>query len=116
SLVQSIGTSLPDDYAITAKNARDTPCGRAIALLSIPFAIRAAAYTMPDFPRWTASSARDVLSIAFVTNAVRVEVAMCENETAGGTAVADEEAFQYQIKIEDAGPATKKVSVEIPED
>jgi len=39
---------------------------------------------------------------------------MAENEAAGGTAVAEEEAFQYQIKIEDAGPATKKVSVEIP--
>jgi trigger factor len=38
---------------------------------------------------------------------------MAENE-AGGTAVAEED-FQYQIKIEDAGPATKKVSVEIPE-
>src|SRR5258708_2921792 len=34
------------------------------------------------------------------------------------TAVADAETedFQYQIKVEDAGPATKKVTVEIPED
>jgi trigger factor len=40
---------------------------------------------------------------------------MAENEAAGGTAVAEED-FQYPIKIEDAGPATKKVSVEIPED
>jgi trigger factor len=39
---------------------------------------------------------------------------MAENEAA----VADqqEEEFQYQIKIEDAGPATKKVTVEIPKD
>ncbi len=49
---------------------------------------------------------------------------MAKNETqgsdsAGATALAedsDQETFQYQIKIEDAGPATKKVSVEIPED
>lgn len=45
---------------------------------------------------------------------------MAENENQGetATAVADgpEQDFQYQIKIEDAGPATKKVSVEIPED
>jgi trigger factor len=42
---------------------------------------------------------------------------MAENEEQGGTAVAaEEDAFQYPIKIEDAGPATKKVSVEIPED
>ncbi|HTL28753.1 MAG TPA: trigger factor [Tepidisphaeraceae bacterium] len=39
---------------------------------------------------------------------------MAENEAA----VADqqEEEFNYQIKIEDAGPATKKVTVEIPKD
>jgi trigger factor len=39
---------------------------------------------------------------------------MAENEAA----VADqqEEEFQYQIKIEDAGPATKKVTVEIPKE
>jgi trigger factor len=43
---------------------------------------------------------------------------MAENEVAeGSTAVAEAEApFQYQIKIEDAGPATKKISIEIPED
>ncbi|HSV15182.1 MAG TPA: trigger factor [Tepidisphaeraceae bacterium] len=40
---------------------------------------------------------------------------MAENEETGGTAVA-EEKFEYPIKIEDAGPATKKVSVEIPAD
>src|SRR5450432_2411991 len=34
-----------------------------------------------------------------------------------GTAVLDAEAdFQYPVTIEEAGPATKKVSVEIPED
>jgi hypothetical protein len=44
---------------------------------------------------------------------------MAENE---GAAVADdtqqdaqqEEAFTYSVKVEDAGPGTKKVSVEIP--
>jgi len=40
---------------------------------------------------------------------------MSEQSTAESTAVA-EEAYQYQIKIEDAGPATKKVQVEIPAD
>jgi len=39
---------------------------------------------------------------------------MAENET-GAAAVEDQdEAFAYPIKVEDAGPATKKVSVEIP--
>src|SRR5438552_1270297 len=38
---------------------------------------------------------------------------MAENETA----VAEEkEEYQYQIRIEDAGPATKKVVIEIPKD
>lgn len=32
------------------------------------------------------------------------------------TAVAEETEYQYQIKIEDAGPATKKVTVDIPAD
>lgn len=41
---------------------------------------------------------------------------MAENETnQGGTAVEDQD-FQYAVKVEDAGPATKKVSIEIPED
>jgi trigger factor len=40
---------------------------------------------------------------------------MAENaETA--VAETEEEAYQYQIKIEDAGPATKKVTVEIPKE
>ncbi len=35
----------------------------------------------------------------------------------GGVAVAEgEDTFQYPVTIEDAGPATKKVSIEIPED
>lgn len=40
---------------------------------------------------------------------------MAENET-GGAAVQDqqEETFEYPIKVEDAGPGTKKVSIEIP--
>src|SRR5689334_13068748 len=37
---------------------------------------------------------------------------MAENET-GGTAV--EQEFEYPIKVEDAGPATKRVTIEIPE-
>ena len=48
---------------------------------------------------------------------------MAENEiehTDGGVAVAelaaDEAEFQYPVTVEDAGPATKKVSVVIPED
>src|SRR6187431_3370026 len=39
---------------------------------------------------------------------------MAENETA--VAEQQEEQFQYAIKVEDAGPATKKVTVEIPAD
>ncbi len=39
---------------------------------------------------------------------------MAENETAVAEETAEE--YQYQIKIEDAGPATKKVTVEIPKD
>ena len=39
---------------------------------------------------------------------------MAENEAA--VAEQTEEAYQYQIKVEDAGPATKKVTVEIPKD
>ncbi len=39
---------------------------------------------------------------------------MAENEM-GGVAVADDEQdFQYPVTVEDAGPATKKVSVQIP--
>jgi trigger factor len=45
---------------------------------------------------------------------------MAENDETtdqAGTAVADEQqAYQYNIRVEDAGPATKKVSVEIPQD
>ena len=40
---------------------------------------------------------------------------MAENEAAT-VAEQQEEAFEYPIKIEDAGPGTKKVSVEIPHD
>jgi trigger factor len=40
---------------------------------------------------------------------------MAENETAA-VAEQQEETFAYPIKIEDAGPGTKKVSVEIPPD
>ena len=44
---------------------------------------------------------------------------MAENaENQADTAVAEQadEEYQYQIKIEDAGPATKKVVVEIPKE
>ena len=42
---------------------------------------------------------------------------MAENESANDSAVAEkEEDFQYSVKVEDAGPATKKVVVEIPRD
>ncbi len=40
---------------------------------------------------------------------------MAEQQTAD-TNVATEEDYQYTVRIEDLGPATKKVSVEIPED
>src|SRR3982751_2446472 len=39
---------------------------------------------------------------------------MAENETA--VAEQQEEQFQYAIKVEDSGPATKKVTIEIPAD
>ena len=38
---------------------------------------------------------------------------MAENET-GAAVEEQEESFEYPIKVEDAGPGTKKVSVEIP--
>src|SRR5687767_6616027 len=38
---------------------------------------------------------------------------MADNETSGA-AVEDTDTFAYPIKVEDAGPATKKVSIEIP--
>lgn len=41
---------------------------------------------------------------------------MAENQSAVAEQQADEEQFQYDIKIEDAGPATKKVVVEIPKE
>ncbi len=41
---------------------------------------------------------------------------MAENEGAVAAEQGTEEAFQYDIKIEDAGPATKKVVVEIPKE
>ncbi len=41
---------------------------------------------------------------------------MAENEAAVADQQQPEEAFQYSIKVEDAGPATKKVVVEIPAD
>ena len=40
---------------------------------------------------------------------------MAENQNDSATATADE-TFEYPIRIEDAGPATKKVHVEIPRD
>src|SRR4029434_1006756 len=39
---------------------------------------------------------------------------MAENETGAAVEDQNEETFEYPIKVEDAGPGTKKVSVEIP--
>src|SRR5688500_5838469 len=46
---------------------------------------------------------------------------MAENEAnetteTAGTAVEDQPTFEYPIRVEDAGPATKKVHVEIPQE
>jgi trigger factor len=44
---------------------------------------------------------------------------MAENETAGGAVAEqqqDEQDFTYAVTVEDAGPGTKKVSVEIPQE
>jgi trigger factor len=41
---------------------------------------------------------------------------MADQETADGGVATEEEAYTYNVTIEDLGPATKKVSVEIPED
>ncbi len=40
---------------------------------------------------------------------------MAENEMGGVAVAEDEQDFQYPVTVEDAGPATKKVSVQIPE-
>src|SRR5215213_9844204 len=40
---------------------------------------------------------------------------MAENETTA-VAQAEKEDFTYSVKVEDAGPGTKKVSVEIPQE
>jgi trigger factor len=40
---------------------------------------------------------------------------MADQETADGGVATEEQAFAYNVTIEDLGPATKKVSVEIPE-
>lgn len=37
-------------------------------------------------------------------------------DAAANTAVQEPEASPYQIKVEDAGPATKKISVEVPQE
>src|SRR3954470_7746795 len=42
---------------------------------------------------------------------------MAENEETTSTAVAEpEQDFTYNVKVEDAGPGSKKVSVEIPQE
>ena len=41
---------------------------------------------------------------------------MADQETADGTVATEEQDFQYNVKVEDLGPATKKISIEIPED
>jgi trigger factor len=78
--------------------------------------------TIRDFRRAVALCDSDSIDILNQT-----EVAMAENETDTtlatstdsdtGVAVAEAESdFVYPVTIEDSGPATKKVSVEIPED
>src|SRR5215216_5946384 len=41
---------------------------------------------------------------------------MAENETATAEATENQETFSYPVTVEDAGPGSKKVSVEIPRD
>jgi trigger factor len=41
---------------------------------------------------------------------------MAEQDTADTSVATEEQDFQYNVKVEDLGPATKKISVEIPED
>jgi trigger factor len=41
---------------------------------------------------------------------------MADQETADTTVATEEQDFQYNVKVEDLGPATKKISIEIPED
>src|SRR3954463_16584275 len=44
------------------------------------------------------------------------EEAMAEQETGDGEVATEEQPYSYNVTIEDLGPATKKVSVEIPEE
>src|SRR2546423_14621647 len=41
---------------------------------------------------------------------------MADQETADSNVATEEEAYAYNVKIEDLGPATKKIVIEIPED
>ena len=41
---------------------------------------------------------------------------MADQETADSNVATEEQDFQYNVKVEDLGPATKKISIEIPED
>ncbi|HEY7118897.1 MAG TPA: trigger factor [Tepidisphaeraceae bacterium] len=41
---------------------------------------------------------------------------MAEQDTADTNVATEEEEYQYNVKVEDLGPATKKISIEIPED
>ena len=41
---------------------------------------------------------------------------MADQETADSNVATEEQEFQYNVKVEDLGPATKKISIEIPED
>src|ERR1041384_5702162 len=42
--------------------------------------------------------------------------AVAENTAEGSADAQQEQEYQYDIKIEDAGPATKKVTVQIPKE
>src|SRR5437773_2381867 len=67
------------------------------------------ALTMRGFPALPAESAGRDESVSDLRNT------MAENQ--GGAAVEEQEqAFDYPIRVEDAGPGTKKVHVEIPAD
>src|SRR5688500_8965296 len=41
---------------------------------------------------------------------------MAEQDTADTNVATEEQEYTYSVKVEDLGPATKKISVEIPED
>src|SRR5215213_9176947 len=63
---------------------------------------------MRDFPRGIAPG--EAISRS------QSRTAMAENEQETGAAAVEEAPFEYPIRVEDAGPATKKVHIEIPKE